>query len=356
MEEDAGKNIHDSRTGSSLIDLNRAGVGLLEIVSEPDIRSPEEAGFYLKAVRQIARYLEISDGNMEEGSLRCDANISLRPAGTLQFGTRTEIKNLNSFKNVEKALEYEIARQHKILKEGGKVVQETMTFDTSNLTTRPLRSKEESSDYRYFPDPDLPPLVLEESLIESIRQELPSLPNERLKTLTEGFGLSEYDALVLTAEKASVDFFQAVFDVCNNAKLASNWITSELFGRLNKEGKELKDSPITALALGQLISLITDEVISGKMAKSVFDEMYETGESPDKIVEKKGLRQLDNEDDLLKLITKILDANVDQLATYFGGKDRVFGFFVGEVMKETKGSANPKKVNELLKREIEKRR
>lgn len=356
MEEDAGKNIHDSRTASSLIDLNRAGVGLLEIVSEPDIRSPEEAGHYLRAIRQIARYLEISDGNMEEGSLRCDANISLRPAGTLQFGTRTEIKNLNSFKNVEKALEYEIARQHKILKEGGKVIQETMTFDTSNLSTRPLRSKEESADYRYFPDPDLPPLVLEESLIESIRQELPPLPNERLKTLTESFGLSEYDALVLTAEKTSVDFFQSVFDVCNNAKLASNWITSELFGRLNKEGKELKDSPITAEALGQLILLITDEVISGKMAKSVFEEMYETGESPEKIVEKKGLRQLDNEEELLKLITKILDSNADQLATYFSGKDRVFGFFVGEVMKETKGSANPKKVNELLKREIEKRR
>lgn len=355
MEEDAGKNIHDARTQSSLVDLNRAGVPLLEIVSEPDIRSPAEAGAYLKAIRQIVRYLEISDGNMEEGSLRCDANISLRPVGAMKFGTRTEIKNLNSFKYVEKALEYEIARQHSILKNNQKVIQQTMTFDTTSGATKPLRSKEESADYRYFPDPDLPPIQLKDSYIQSIKENLPKLPQERYKELVSSYGLSEYDAAVLTGERAYADYFQEVFSKCNNAKLASNWMTTELFGRLNKEGKSLNQSPVSASSLGELVKLIADETISGKMAKTVFEEMYATGASASDVVEKKGLKQIDNPDEIRKIVIKVVEANPEPLKNYFGGKQQLFGFFVGQVMKETGGNANPKKVNDILIEELKKR-
>lgn len=353
MEEDAGKNMHDPRSGTSLVDLNRAGVPLLEVVSEPQIHSPAEAAAYLKTIRQLVRYLGVSDGNMEEGSLRCDANISLRPVGELKFGTRTEIKNINSFKFVERALEYEIARQMALLKNGQSIVQETLLFDSVNGTTRPMRSKEESSDYRYFPDPDLPPLVVEESWVEDLRNKLPKLPSAWCKILTDGFGLSFYDATVLTAEKSHVEFFEEVFAVCKNAKLACNWVTSELFGLLNKAGLDLSQSPVSAKALGDLIKMVEDETISGKMAKTVFEEMFESRKSPLEIVESKGLKQITNDQEILDVVKREFDANPGQLAEFLGGNQRLLGFFVGQVMKATSGAANPKKVNELINKEAQ---
>ena len=351
MEEDAGKNVHDSRTASSLVDLNRAGVPLLEVVSEPEIHSPAEAAAYLRAVRQLVRYLGISDGNMEEGSLRCDANISLRPVGDLKFGTRTEIKNLNSFKFVERALEYEIARQTAILKAGNKVVQQTLLFDSENGSTRPMRSKEESADYRYFPDPDLPPVVVEESWVQEVKGRLPRLPAEWANELVSEYGLSLYDATVLTTERAFVEYYHEVVATCGNAKAACNWVTSEFFGALNKAGLEIERSPVTAKALGELIKLVEDDVISGKMAKSVFEEMFATGKAPGVIVNEKGLKQLSNDDEILAVIKKEFDADAGQLAGYLGGNERLHGFFVGQVMKATGGSANPKKVNDLIRQE-----
>lgn len=351
MEEDAGKNLHDSRTGSSLVDLNRAGVPLLEIVSEPEIRSPAEAAAYLRSIRQLVRYLDISDGNMEEGSLRCDANISLRPVGELKFGTRTEIKNLNSFKFVERALEYEIARQYAILKAGNKVVQETLLFDSGNGTTRPMRSKEESADYRYFPDPDLPPVIVEESWVQEVRGKLPRLPAEWANELVSEYGLSMYDATVLTTERAFVEFYHQVVATCGNAKAACNWVTSEFFGALNKAGLDISESPVKATELGQLIKLVDDETISGKMAKSVFEEMFASGRTANEIVNDKGLKQLSNDSDILAVVRKEFDSNPEQLAGYLGGNDRLHGFFVGQVMKATGGSANPKKVNDLIRQE-----
>jgi aspartyl-tRNA(Asn)/glutamyl-tRNA(Gln) amidotransferase subunit B len=356
MEEDAGKNLHDARTGRSLIDLNRAGVPLLEIVSEPDIRTPAEAAAYMRAVRQIVRYLGISDGNLEEGSLRCDANISLRPVGTMKFGTRTEIKNLNSFKFVERALEYEVARQLAILKSGREVVQETLLFDSTTGATRSMRGKEESSDYRYFPDPDLPPVIVEESWIESIRVRMPKLPSEVQHELVQAYGLSTYDASVLTAERSSVDYFLKVHEKCGNAKLASNWITSELFGALNKAGLSIEESPVASDDLGTLLHLIETEVISGKMAKSVFEEMWTSGKSPTLIVEEKGLKQITNDDEITAIVQSVLDNHPTQLASYLEGNERLLPFFVGQVMKATKGSANPKKVNDILLNELKNRK
>lgn len=351
MEEDAGKNIHDGRTNSSLVDLNRAGVPLLEIVSEPEIRSPAEAAAYLRAIRQLVRYLEVSDGNMEEGSLRCDANISLRPVGELKFGTRTEIKNLNSFKFVERALEYEIARQTAVLRAGQEVIQQTLLFDSATGATRPMRSKEESADYRYFPDPDLPPVVVEESWIREVQRVLPKLPAEWANELVSEFGLSLYDATVLTAERASVEYFHAVVAACGNAKAACNWVTSELFGMLNKASLSIEESPISAAHLGELIKLIDTEVISGKIAKSVFEEMFETSKDPSIIINEKGLKQLSNDDEITAVIKAEFDSNPEQLAGYLGGNERLHGFFVGQVMKATGGQANPKKVNELIRKE-----
>ncbi len=356
MEEDAGKNIHDSRTESSLVDLNRAGVPLLEIVSQPDLRSPAEASAYLKAIRQIARYLGISDGNMEEGSLRCDANVSLRPVGSMKFGTRTEIKNLNSFKFVERALEYEIARQMSVIKSGKEVIQATMLFDSNTGTTRVMRVKEDSADYRYFPDPDLPALVVEESWIHEVKNSMPKLPGERSKELIDSFGLSEYDATVLTAERAHVDYFTAVFDVCSNPKAASNWITSELFGYLNKEGLTIEQSPVSAQGLGDLIKLVDDETISGKMAKTVFEEMFASGKDPKTIVEEKGLKQITDDGAIESVVEEVINNNASQLEQYLAGNERLHAYFVGQVMKATKGSANPKKVNDAITNALNKRR
>jgi aspartyl-tRNA(Asn)/glutamyl-tRNA(Gln) amidotransferase subunit B len=351
MEEDAGKNIHDTRTNSSLVDLNRAGVPLLEIVSEPEIHSPAEAAAYLRSIRQLVRYLEISDGNMEEGSLRCDANISLRPVGEMKFGTRTEIKNLNSFKFVERALEYEIARQTALLKSGQEVVQQTLLFDSVTGTTRPMRSKEESADYRYFPDPDLPPVVVEESWIREVQRTLPKLPAQWANELVSEFGLSLYDATVLTSERASVEFFHKVVAAGGSAKAACNWVTSELFGMLNKAGLSIEQSPVSAKDLGELIRLIETEVISGKIGKTVFEEMFSTSRDPNTIIQEKGLKQLSNDDEILAVIRAEFDSNPGQLAGYLGGNERLHGFFVGQVMKATGGQANPKKVNELIKSE-----
>jgi aspartyl-tRNA(Asn)/glutamyl-tRNA(Gln) amidotransferase subunit B len=321
------------------------------VVSEPEIHSPAEAAAYLRAVRQLVRYLGVSDGNMEEGSLRCDANISLRPVGDLKFGTRTEIKNLNSFKFVERALEYEIARQTAILKAGNKVVQQTLLFDSENGSTRPMRSKEESADYRYFPDPDLPPVVVEESWVQEVKGRLPRLPAEWANELVSEYGLSLYDATVLTTERAFVEYYHEVVATSGNAKAACNWVTSEFFGALNKAGLEIEQSPVTAKALGELIKLVEDDVISGKMAKSVFEEMFATGKAPGVIVNEKGLKQLSNDDEILAVIKKEFDANPGQLAGYLGGNERLHGFFVGQVMKATGGSANPKKVNDLIRQE-----
>ncbi|MBX7136436.1 MAG: Asp-tRNA(Asn)/Glu-tRNA(Gln) amidotransferase subunit GatB [Oligoflexia bacterium] len=356
MEEDAGKNIHDSRTQSSLVDLNRAGVPLLEVVSEPDIRSPAEAGAYMRTVRQLVRWLGISDGNMEEGSLRCDANISLRPSGSLKFGTRTEIKNLNSFKFVEQALEYEIARQMSLLKSGKEVIQQTLTFDSATGATSPLRSKEESSDYRYFPDPDLPPLVIEERSIHEIQEKMPKLPEAWYKELVEVYGLSAYDAAVLTAERSFVEYFREVFEISSNAKLACNWVTSELFGLLKKAGLEIHKSPIKPRDLGTLVKLIDSEAISGKMGKLVFEEMFASGEAPQTIIDRKGLKQITGEDQIVAIIKQAFEKNPGQLAEYVGGNDRLHPFFVGQVMKLSSGTANPKRVNDLITREINKLR
>ena len=356
MEEDAGKNIHDSRTEASLIDLNRAGVPLLEIVSEPDLRSAEEAGAYLRTIRQLVRWLGVSDGNMEEGSLRCDANISLRPAGSLKFGTRTEIKNLNSFKFVERALEYEIARQLGVLRAGKEVIQQTLLFDSVAGTTHPLRSKEESSDYRYFPDPDLPPLHIEEAWINTVSSNMPKLPEHKVHELVEGYGLTEYDARVLTAERSYVDYYEAVFAECKNAKLACSWVTSELFGALKKLGLDVLQSPVKAPDLGRLAKLIDTEVISGKMGKTVFEQMIQTAKTPEQIIESLGLKQITSADQILDLVRKALDGSPQQCQEYVAGDERLHGYFVGQVMKLSSGSANPKKVNELIKSEIAKRR
>lgn len=356
MEEDAGKNIHDARTSASLVDLNRAGVPLLEVVSEPDLRSPAEASAYLKTVRQMVRYLGISDGNMEEGSLRCDANISLRPVGQIKFGTRTEIKNINSFKFVERALEYEIARQMAVLRGGNAIRQETLLFDSATGTTRSMRSKEESADYRYFPDPDLPPVVVEESWIHEIRSAMPMLPEQHLSRLVNDFGLTPYDAGVLTSEHSHVTFFNEVLEICGNAKLACNWITSELFGLLNKEGTSIEDSPVSAKNLGDLLKLIESDTISGKMAKSVFEEMFKSRRSPNEIVEERGLKQLTDDSAIIKIVNQVFDEQGTQLAEYLGGNERLHGFFVGQVMKLTGGTANPKKVNEIIRAEVAKRK
>lgn len=354
MEEDAGKSTHYPAEKCSLVDLNRAGVPLLEVVTEPDIRSPAEAAACVRALRQIVCWLGIGDGNMEEGSLRCDANVSLREKGTLKFGTRTEIKNLNSFRFIEKAIEYEVLRQLKLLKSGDTITQETRLFDSESGVTRSMRGKEESSDYRYFPDPDLPPIVIEESWKNEIAHSMPALPETHFKNLLEVYGLSPYDAGVLLAEKEVFEYFEAVLAVCNDAKAASNWITSELFGYLNSAGLSFSQTSISPLQLGTLITLIASDVLSSKMAKTVFDQMITTGQSPEQIVEEKGLQQITDPEKLRSVITAVLNDNPAQLSQYLSGNEKVRGFFVGQVMKNTGGNANPKLVQDLLEEALEK--
>ncbi|MBI2357886.1 MAG: Asp-tRNA(Asn)/Glu-tRNA(Gln) amidotransferase subunit GatB [Deltaproteobacteria bacterium] len=357
MEEDAGKNLHEVKGDYSLVDLNRAGVPLLEIVSEPDIRGAEEAGQYLRALRSILQYLEICDGNMEEGSFRCDANLSIRPEGSTALGVKAEIKNMNSFKAVEKALDYETQRQIATLSEGGKVIQETRLWDPEREVTRSMRTKEYAHDYRYFPDPDLLPLVIDEEWIQEAKADLPELPEERKERFVSAYAVPLYDAEVLTARKDVADYFEAAVRVHGNAKAISNWIMVDLF-RVIKErklddGLRITSWPITPENLAAMVRLIDEGKISGKIAKTLFEQMLESGLSPEKIVREKGLEQLSDSSQIEQAIDEVLAAHAEQVADYRAGKEKVFGFLVGQVMKATKGKANPQLANEILRKKLE---
>jgi aspartyl-tRNA(Asn)/glutamyl-tRNA(Gln) amidotransferase subunit B len=350
LEQDAGKSLHDQHPSMTYVDLNRAGVGLMEIVSEPDIRSAEEAGLYVRKLRSILRYLGTCDGNMEEGSLRCDCNVSVRRPGE-KLGTRAEIKNVNSVRFVMQAIEYETRRQIEILEDGGSIVQETRLFDAHRGETRPMRSKENDYDYRYFPDPDLLPLELDAAWIEGLKRDLPELPDAKKARFVSDFGLSPYDADVLVAEKSHADYFEAVAKG-RDAKLAANWVTGDLFGALNRLGAGIETSPVSAGALGELLDLIRDNTISGRIAKDVFAAMLETGKSAGDIVAERGLRQVTDAGPIEAAIDAVLAAQADKVAEYRSGKDKLYGFFVGQVMKATGGKANPALLNELLKKKL----
>ncbi len=351
LEEDAGKSLHEGLGGQSGIDLNRAGTPLLEIVSEPDMRSAREAIAYMKKVHTLVRYLEICDGNMQEGSFRCDANVSVRHRGRHEYGTRCEIKNLNSFRFVERAINYEVARQIELIESGGSVVQETRLFDANRNETRPMRSKEEANDYRYFPDPDLLPLALDEAFIEEIRAELPELPDPKAERFASEHGLSAYDAGVLTASRELADYYEAVVGILGGeAKLAANWVMGDLSGFLNRDNLEISQSPVSTQRLAGLLARIADGTISGKMAKEIFEAMWDGGADADAIIDAKGLRQITDTSAIELAIAGIIEAYPAQLADYRSGKDKLFGFFVGQVMKATAGKANPAQVNELLRK------
>jgi aspartyl-tRNA(Asn)/glutamyl-tRNA(Gln) amidotransferase subunit B len=354
LEQDAGKSLHDQHPTKTYIDLNRAGVALMEIVSEPDMRSAEEAAAYIKKLRSILRYLGTCDGDMEKGNLRCDVNVSVRKPGD-PLGTRCEIKNVNSIRFVQQAIEYEARRQVEVIEEGGAIKQETRLFDANRGVTRPMRSKEHAHDYRYFPDPDLLPLELEPAWIERIRATMPELPDAKKARLISDFGLSAYDAGVLVSEKETADYYEAVIDggKARDPKLAANWVISELFGQLNKAGKDITDSPVSAKDLGGLVDLIADNTISGRIAKDVFAEMFETGKPAADIVEARGLRQVTDTGAIEAKIAEILAANADKLAEYKSGKEKLFGFFVGQVMRAMGGKANPAMLNELLKKKLQ---
>lgn len=350
MEEDAGKLVHDEYNPSSYIDLNRTGVPLIEIVSEPDMRSPEEGAAYLKRLHEILVYLEICDGNMEEGSFRCDANVSLRPKGTSAFGTRTELKNMNSFRNVQRALEYEIKRQQYILEDGREVIQETRLWDDTQGVTNPMRGKEEAHDYRYFPDPDLIPIVVDEAWTAEIKAGLPELPLEKRQRFVQEYQIPPYDAGVLTASRPLADYYEEVVRLTGKPKAASNWIMGEVTRFLNEAKRSIRECPITPAALAEMILLIEDGTISGKMAKEIVEDMYATGKSTKTIIAEKGMVQITDEGALTKTIKEIIAANPAQLAQYRAGKEKVFGFFVGQAMKATQGKANPQLINELLRK------
>jgi aspartyl-tRNA(Asn)/glutamyl-tRNA(Gln) amidotransferase subunit B len=353
LEEDAGKSLHEDFHGLSGIDLNRAGTPLLEIVSEPDMRSAKEAIAYLKKIHTLVRYLEICDGNMQEGSFRCDANVSVRPVGQKEFGTRAEIKNVNSFRFVERAINYEVDRQIELLEGGGKVKQETRLYDPDKGETRSMRSKEEANDYRYFPDPDLLPLVIEDATIEAVRVTMPELPDEKAARFVAEHGLSDYDAGVLTASREMAAFYETVvLELGGQAKLAANWVMGEFSGSLNKENLDVTQSRVSAEALAGLLARITDNTISGKIAKEVFEAMWAEGATADTIIEAKGLKQITDTSAIEKAIDEVMAKNPGQLAEYRSGKDKLFGFFVGQVMKATGGKANPAQLNELLKRKL----
>jgi aspartyl-tRNA(Asn)/glutamyl-tRNA(Gln) amidotransferase subunit B len=353
MEEDAGKLIHDVHKPLSYVDLNRTGVPLMEIVSEPDIRSPEEATAYLKKLHAILRYLDICDGNMQEGSFRCDANISLRPVGREKFGIRTELKNMNSFRNVQRALEYEIRRQRDILLDGGEVVQETLLWDADRNVTNSMRGKEEAHDYRYFPDPDLIPVVIDENWIENTRKTLPELPDERRQRFISALGMPEYDAEVLTSSKDLADYFEAALEVYPQAKKLSNWMMTELMRELKGEDSiDIEGCPITPQNLGLLLAMIDKGTISGKIAKAVFMDMLASGKDPETLVKEKNLVQVSDEGELLAIVREIIAANPVQVAEYRAGKTKLMGYFVGQLMQKTKGRANPKLANQLLSQEL----
>ncbi len=353
LEEDAGKSLHEDFHGMSGIDLNRAGTPLLEIVSEPDLRSAKEAVAYLKKLHQLVVYLGICDGNMQEGSFRCDANVSVRPKGETKFGTRAEIKNVNSFRFVEKAIEYEIERQIELLESGGKVVQETRLYDADKNETRSMRGKEEAMDYRYFPDPDLPPLVLEDAFIEETRQTLPELPDAKRARFMQDYGLSAYDAGVLTASRALADYYEEVVRASEtDPKTAANWIASELSGYLNRDNKEIQDSPVTARMMAGLLRRLADNTLSGKIAKDVLEAMWAGEGDADTVIAKKGLKQITDEAAIEKVIDEVIAKNSKQLEQYRAGQEKLFGYFVGQVMKATGGKANPAQVNALLKKKL----
>ena len=351
LEQDAGKSVHDLHPKKSYVDLNRSGCALMEIVSEPDIRGPEEAAAYLSKIRMILRYLETCDGNMEEGSMRADVNISVRKPGQ-PYGTRCEVKNVNSVKAVQQAIEYEAVRQVEILENGGSIDQETRLWDPAKMETRSMRSKEEAHDYRYFPDPDLLPLNLEQSWIDRIKETLPELPDQKKHRFIDSYGLSAYDAGVLIAERERANYFETVAKG-RDAKLAANWVINELLGLLNKNGKGIADSPVTADNLGGLIELISDDTISGKIAKDVFAEMFTSGKAPGAIVEEKGLRQVTDTGMIEQVVDQVIAENPDNVAAYKGDKDKLFGFFVGQVMKKTQGKANPAAVNDILRKKLD---
>jgi aspartyl-tRNA(Asn)/glutamyl-tRNA(Gln) amidotransferase subunit B len=355
MEEDAGKLVHDEENPFSSVDLNRTGVPLIEIVSEPDIRSPEQAAAYLRALRSILVYLQICDGNMEEGSFRCDANVSLRPKGQTELGVKTELKNMNSFRNVQRGLQYEIDRQTEMLNEGQRIVQETRLFDPSSGATASMRSKEQAHDYRYFPDPDLLPLRVEPELVERLRADLPELPAEKKARFISEFGIPEYDAGVLTASRELAAYFENTLELFPNPKSVSNFIMTELMRELKGEEDGITACPVSPTQLADLLKSIDDGTISGKIAKTVFEEMYATGKDPAAIIEEKGLLQVSDSGELTEIINKVIDDNAGEVEQYLAGKTKLFGFFVGQVMKATKGKANPKVVNELLKEELGKR-
>ncbi len=350
MEEDAGKLIHDDREPVSYVDLNRTGTPLLEIVSEPDMRSPEEAYAYLRKLHAILRYLDICDGNMQEGSFRCDANISLRPVGQEELGTRTELKNMNSFKNVQAALEYEVRRQRDVLLDGAEVKQETLLWDPDRNRTASMRSKEEAHDYRYFPCPDLVPVVIEESWIEEIRKTLPELPDARKERFISQYELPEYDAALLTSSRELADYFEAVVESGVKAKKASNWIMTELMREL--KGAEVTDCKVTPEQLAALLKMVDGGSISGKIAKTVFLEMMESGKDPEVVVKEKNLLQVSDQGELLAIVQEIIAANPGQAADFKGGKSKLMGYFVGQLMQKTKGKANPKIANELFSKEL----
>jgi aspartyl-tRNA(Asn)/glutamyl-tRNA(Gln) amidotransferase subunit B len=354
LEEDAGKSLHEGLPGVSGIDLNRAGTPLVEIVSEPDMRSAKEAVAYMKKVHTLVRYLEICDGNMQEGSFRCDANVSVRRKGAEKYGTRAEIKNLNSFRFVEKAINYEVERQIELLESGGKVVQETRLYDPDKGETRSMRSKEEANDYRYFPDPDLLPVALDETFIAGVRSSLPELPDQKAARFSSQYGLSAYDAGVLTASRELAAYYEEVArEVPAEPKLAANWVMGELAAALNKEGLEINSGKLPAARLAGLLKRIADKTISGKIAKEVFEAMWASGGPADAIIEEKGLKQITDSSAIERAIDEVMAKNPGQLADYRSGKDKLFGFFVGQVMKATGGKANPAQLNELLKKKLQ---
>ena len=354
LEEDAGKSLHDDFDGQSGIDLNRAGTPLLEIVSEPEINTPQEAVAYLKSIHSIIRYLEISDGNMAEGSMRCDANVSVRKKGDTKLGTRTETKNVNSFRFVEKAIQYEIDRQINELESGNQITQETRLYDSQANTTRPMRSKEFANDYRYFPEPDLLPINLEKEFIEEVMATMPEMPTQKKIRFVSEFNLSKYDADLLAADKDLANFFEAVVKVSNSPKLSANWIMGELSAELNNENLSINESKITSNQLGQLILRIEDGTISGKIAKKIFEKLWSSDNEVDEIIQSEGLEQVTDDREIESIIDEVINNNPKQLEQYRSGKDRLFGFFVGQVMKASQGKANPKQVNDILRKKLEK--
>ncbi|MGC2422852.1 MAG: Asp-tRNA(Asn)/Glu-tRNA(Gln) amidotransferase subunit GatB [Nitrospirota bacterium] len=352
LEEDAGKNLHEGIEGASHVDLNRTGVPLMEIVSEPDIRSAEEAAEYMRKLRAILRYIEVCDGNMEEGSLRCDANVSVRPVGQKEFGTRAELKNMNSFKNVQKAIDYEIKRQVAVIEDGGKVVQESRLWDANQNITISMRSKEEAHDYRYFPEPDLVPVEVSKEWLEAVRATMPELPDAKRERFVSEYGIPDYDAMVLTESRALADYYESAAKLSGEPKVASNWIMGDVLRKLKEDGIEPEQCPLPPERLAGMIKLIGSGTISGKIAKTVFEEIYNSEKSAEEVVSEKGLVQISDEGEISKIIDEVIAANPVNVEQYRAGKVALIGFFVGQVMKKTGGKANPGMVNELLRRKL----